>query len=256
MERAQGWRYSLGSDGQSWGFAQGADGLFAVVPGEEEGARRVRLVGCRPQGGLRESAERVGSRRAVAGHADVGLLDAEGAEMGSYFVSGLTVLDVESSGRGAGLVDLTVALWCENALPGSGAVWELVRTGRLNRTGMWHGLTPGDRRAWLSVALWSADYQRRGKPDAEAGGSFTLDGRHIADRDTFYCAIGEAVNGPGGYFGWNLDALVDCLRRGWGATPPFTLHWESSAQAADRDGVPFGLILEILGARGVRVVLH
>ncbi|MFE2532064.1 barstar family protein [Streptomyces sp. NPDC059371] len=27
---------------------------------------------------------------------------------------------------------------------------------------------------------------------------------------------------PGGYFGWNLDALDDCLIGGWGASTPFT----------------------------------
>ncbi|WP_412125918.1 barstar family protein [Streptomyces platensis] len=58
-----------------------------------------------------------------------------------------------------------------------------------------------------------------------------LDGRHIVDRDSFSCAIGEAINGPGGYFGWNFDALDDCLRGGWGATPPFALHGDSSAAA-------------------------
>ncbi|MFD9242801.1 barstar family protein [Streptomyces sp. NPDC059556] len=42
---------------------------------------------------------------------------------------------------------------------------------------------------------------------------------------------GEAVNGPGGYFGWNLDALDDCFFGGWGAAPAFTLFWGSSAEA-------------------------
>ncbi|MEV5886741.1 barstar family protein [Streptomyces sp. NPDC052020] len=74
---------------------------------------------------------------------------------------------------------------------------------------------------------------------------FPLDGRHIADRDTFHCAIGEALNGPGGHFGWYLDALDDCLGGGRGATPPFTLHWDSSAETrarlAERVAIdPFG----------------
>jgi hypothetical protein len=79
---------------------------------------------------------------------------------------------------------------------GAERAWELLRTGRLDRTGMWHELAPEDRHAWLSVALWSLEYQRQGKPDASVGQAFTLDGRHIVDRDSFYCAIGEAINGP------------------------------------------------------------
>ncbi|MFF7145615.1 barstar family protein [Streptomyces nodosus] len=271
--RTSGWggegqKYALTSsddDADFWGFAREADGLFTPLPDEEE-ARRVHLAGCLPQGGLLKSVERIGSRRALAGNAWFAILDADGATMGSYFVNDVTVVDVEPSARGAGLVDLTVTLWCENALPGAERVWDLVRTGRLNRAGMWHELAPEDRHAWLSVALWSREYQRQGKPDAPAGQVFTLDGRHIVDRTSFYCAIGEAINGPGGYFGWNLDALRDCLRGGWGATTPFSLRWDSSAEARTRlaERVPIGdpdvslfdLLLEIFEERGVSVILH
>ncbi|MEV6260819.1 barstar family protein [Streptomyces sp. NPDC051784] len=264
----EGQKYALTSDEDDsdfWGFAQGAEGLFTPLP-DEQGARRVRLAGSRPQGGLLRCAEHVGSRRAAAGNAWLELLDGDGAAMGSYFVGEVTVIDVEPSAGGAGLVDLTVTLWCENALPGAERPWELIRSGQLNRAGMWHDLAPEDRHAWLSVALWSRQYRRRGKPDAPAGQVFTLDGRHIVDRDTFYCAIGEAVNGPGGYFGWNLDALDDCLRGGWGATTPFTLHWDFSAEARTRlaERVPagerelalFDLLLEIFEERGVSVILR
>ncbi|GAA0996220.1 barstar family protein [Tsukamurella strandjordii] len=46
--------------------------------------------------------------------------------------------------------------------------------------------------------------------------TYTVDGRRVTDRDSFYSELGRAVNGPGGYFGGNLDALVDCLRGGFG----------------------------------------
>ncbi|MER0240523.1 barstar family protein [Streptomyces sp. HSW2009] len=202
----------------------------------------------------------------MAGNAHLDLIDRAGAVMGSYFVNEVTVLGVEPSSHGTRLVDLTVTLWCDGALAEAEQVWDLVRSGRLNRTGMWHGLTPEGRRAWLSVALSSRQYRRRGRPDARAGQVFSLDGRHIVDEDTFYCAIGEAVNGPGGYFGWNLDALDDCLRGGWGATAPLTLHWESSAEsrtrlakpvpAGDREVTLFDLIQKLFEERGARVVLR
>ncbi|KOG44873.1 Barstar domain containing protein [Streptomyces virginiae] len=263
-----GRKYALASDEDDsdfWGFAHEADGLFTPLP-DEEGARRVHLVGCLPEGRLLKSVAHVGGRRAVAGTAWLALLDGDGATMGSYFVNKVTVVDVKPSARGVGLVDLTVTLLCENALPGAERAWDLLRTGRLNQTGMWHDLAPADRKAWLSVALWSRGYQCRGKPDAPAGQVFTLNGRHIVDKDSFYCAIGEAINGPGGYFGWNLDALDDCLFGGWGATAPFTLHWDSSAEArarlverlpvGDREVALFDLLLEIFEKRGVSVILR
>ncbi|MET8423897.1 barstar family protein [Nocardia sp. NPDC004860] len=90
---------------------------------------------------------------------------------------------------------------------------------------------------------------------------FTLDGQAVTDIDSFYCALGEAINGPGGYFGWNLDALVDCLRGGWGATSPFTLKWLHSDEAQDHlaadqqvagGQTPFELLFGDLAGEGHR----
>ncbi len=60
---------------------------------------------------------------------------------------------------------------------------------------------------------------------------FRIDGRKIRSANDFYREIGSAVNGPGGYFGRNLDALADCLRGGFG-TPdnrPYQFEWQHSA---------------------------
>jgi RNAse (barnase) inhibitor barstar len=60
---------------------------------------------------------------------------------------------------------------------------------------------------------------------------YCIDGRKIKSASDFYREIGSAVNGPGGYFGRNLDALADCLRGGFG-TPeyrPFEFEWQHSA---------------------------
>ncbi len=187
--------------------------------------------------------------------------------MGSYFVNDVTATDAKPSRHGAGLLDITVSLWCDQILPGSEWVWEALRTGQLNRKGLWHSLDAEGRRAWLSVALWSRVYQRREHPDdARPGRVFTLDGRQIVDVDSFYCALGEAINGPGGYFGWNLDAVDDCLTSGWGAASPFTLEWQHSDIArsqlvhhhavSDGAGTLFELLLEIFEGHDVEVRLR
>ena len=251
-------------DGDHWGFAREVRGLFA--PLAEEGLREVALLGCAPRGKLQDGLRHVGGRRAEAGNGWLDLLDADGARMGSYFANHVTVTAVRpSDGSGPELLDVGLRLWCGGALPGAERVWELMRTGRLDRTGMWRPLDAEGRRAWLSVALRSHGYRSGGRPDAPAGRVFTLDGRAVTDRDGFYCALGEAVNGPCGYFGWNLDALDDCLCGGFGATTPFTLEWRHSAVAR---GTPaarhpavrgeltsFGPLLEILRERRVEVRL-
>ncbi|WP_405982628.1 barstar family protein [Streptomyces sp. NBC_00158] len=63
--------------------------------------------------------------------------------------------------------------------------------------------------------------------------TYVLDGRRILTLDDFWREVGEAVNGPGGYFGKNLDAFNDCLRGGFG-TPEdgrFTLEWHDHRQS-------------------------
>ena len=60
--------------------------------------------------------------------------------------------------------------------------------------------------------------------------TFRIDGRKIKSVKDFYREIGHSVNGPGGYFGKNLDALADCLRGGFG-TPedrPYEFEWQYS----------------------------
>lgn len=60
---------------------------------------------------------------------------------------------------------------------------------------------------------------------------YEIDGSAISSAADFYAEIGRAVNGPGGYFGSNLDALADCLRGGFG-TPEsgeFEFVWRDSA---------------------------
>jgi hypothetical protein len=54
---------------------------------------------------------------------------------------------------------------------------------------------------------------------------------HITDFDAFFCAIGEAINGPGGWFGGGLFWLHEAAIGGSGATPGFHLVWHDSELA-------------------------
>ncbi|MGW9121689.1 barstar family protein [Streptomyces sp. NPDC055663] len=66
--------------------------------------------------------------------------------------------------------------------------------------------------------------------------TYVIEGSRVTGLEQFWKEIGEAVNGPGGYFGRNLDALADCLGGGMG-TPDdgdFVFEWRdhtTSAQA-------------------------
>ncbi|MEU0813956.1 barstar family protein [Streptomyces olivochromogenes] len=218
-----------GEPGDFWGKSHSVTGLFAPLG---DGLRRVRLAGIAPQGRLLGSVGRIGTERALAGNAHIVLLDVNDVEIGSYFVADVSVEAAEVSSGDTELLDLIVALDCEDLLPEAERPWDLIRSGEMNRIGMWRPLGAVGRRAWLSVALNHHGY--RELANAQPGATYELDGRCIIDESSFYCSLGESINGPGGYFGWNLSALDDCLSGSWGASPPFTLNWLYSAESRRR----------------------
>ena len=229
-----GWQYALTVAGEPWGRGDGIDGLF-------EGADEVVLRRLAVRGAVADRLLDVGSRRTRRTDAELTLLLPSGEPAGTYELTAFVPVAVRHSPGTAGLADLTIRAY-RDVEEGAGAVWELVRTGRLDRPGLWRSY---GRRAWLSVAL------KRGV----RGPVGVLDGRDVVDVDAAYCALGEAVNGPGGYYGWNLDAVVDCLRGGWGTKPPFTLRWQDSDVARQR--VPeFEALLTVLREGGVDLRLE
>ncbi|GAA5096899.1 barstar family protein [Nocardia iowensis] len=250
-------------DDEHWGDVHDVRGLFAARA--EEDLLAVELLGCDPQGKLRKCLDSLPADGVQVGGASLDVLDSNKVSMGSYYVSEMTVTAARPSSVVPGSFDLSVTLYCDNAHFGGEWVWNLIRDGRLNRRDIWHRLGTEDRTAWLAVALWTSAYQRRARPDSAPGHVFTLDGQAVTDIVSFYCALGEAINGPGGYFGWNLDALSDCLCGGWGASSPFTLEWLHSdvarqhllAHPAVAAGQTlFDLLSEIFDAKGIEVILR
>ncbi|MFF0294752.1 barstar family protein [Kitasatospora sp. NPDC004614] len=257
----------------SWGHVQEFAGLFAgydySTPEEDQYLWDVQLLGCTPAGSLLAALDRIGTRRAaLEGWADLYLHDAKDRRMGRLSVYGVTVLAAQPSERGAGLWDITVELCGDSLSPACELPWRLRRSGTLDRPGLWHGLDRAGRMAWAGAALFS---HRPPAPEKQwpPHGHYRLDGRHIVDEYAFYCALGEAVNGPGGYFGWNLDALNDCLcLPSWGGAASVTLEWEHSGPsrtALDAElldpaepgrGSVLRIIDEIFERNGVAVLLR
>lgn len=71
---------------------------------------------------------------------------------------------------------------------------------------LWKNLKPSERQGWLELAMscQTIDFE-------DLKTIIEIDGLDIKCYDDFYCTIGEALNGPGGYFGRNLNALADCI---------------------------------------------
>ncbi|MEV0902605.1 barstar family protein [Actinoplanes sp. NPDC049802] len=209
----------------------------------------VRLIGFRPEpwfrelladwrpGNLRITASLSG--RAADGRALRTLEPGVFADVAAVRPSplGPDLFDVDLDG---GMVDPIPA----RARP----LWDDWLEHRPTTPGTWRDLDTGMRHEWLRLAL--ADH-RHDIADRPAGTVYHLDGRHVTDVNGFYCALGEAVNGPGGYFGWNLDAVDDCLNGCWGATTPFRLEWSHFPVArTSLGGDEVDYLVDLLTERG------
>ncbi|MET7397877.1 barstar family protein [Dactylosporangium sp. NPDC005572] len=232
-----------GGAGEAYGTCRDVVGVFreqAPPP-----VPRVRLRGCRPFA--------VGRRI----RAEVHHIRADGSitRLVDATVSGT----VESAQD-----DVVVASDPREPLPtGLLEILQQWYLGRPTERNLWAGYDRDLRHHWAGVALANPP----GTPDRPPGATYDLDGRFVTDVEGFYCAIGEAVNGPGGYFGWNLDALDDCFGGNFGARPPFRLVWHDSAVAREHlvpgydhrrlaPAVTFGYLLELLVAHRVDVELR
>ncbi|WUH98530.1 barstar family protein [Spirillospora sp. NBC_00431] len=237
----------------------------------ERPVRHVVLVGCRPEPPLLTALAALAQptkaglrRRRVSAEVDAIATDGSVLPLTGAEVSGTIVSSVPSK-LGAGLLDVTIATDAGEPRPaGTRGVLDLWRDGRPTDRNLWAPYNRTLRHEWSGVALAN---RRSDAPDEPAGIMFDLDGRFVTDIEGFYCAIGEAINGPGGYFGWNLGALHDCLCGEFGARTPFRLVWHDSAAARrhlvagyDRHrkapAVTFGELLGIFAEHRVDVDLR
>ncbi|MEV0902428.1 barstar family protein [Actinoplanes sp. NPDC049802] len=258
----------LGGGQERYGTCLDVTGVFrdqAAPP-----VPQVRLRGCRPAPALLTALDAIGQSTKAAERrrrflAEVHVVAADGSTghlVGAAVVG--TVQASEPSRLGDGLLDITIDSDPREPFPTR--VLDMLghwRTGRPAEKNLWAGYDRELRHHWAGIALGRVP----AGPDRPAGATYDLDGRFVTDIEGFYCAIGEAINGPGGYFGWNLDALDDCLHGGFGARIPFRLTWHNSDVARQHlvDGydrrrlataVSLQYLLDLLTAEQVEIDLR
>ncbi|NBD27906.1 hypothetical protein GT019_28910 [Paenibacillus sp. T1] len=140
----------------------------------------------------------------------------------------------------------------EEPLPLANKVWDQLRENP-NAYGQWKKLE--EKRAWLQIVRLRRLMDDTMRKDQVV----RIDGKYIQDEVTLYLALGEAVNGPFGYYGANLDSLSDCLSGGFGLVPPFTLEWTdfhySFKSKPENHARCISLLFQILTSRGCKILL-
>lgn len=101
----------------------------------------------------------------------------------------------------------------------------------------WFSLSHHDRYRTLTIVRRRSSRRRRSAENEDLRDrTVYLNGTWINDVPSFYLSLGEAINGPNGYFGACLDALSDCLCGGVGVLPPLTIrlsHFDEVRSALD-----------------------
>jgi hypothetical protein len=230
------WRVMLPDDDTTLGWCRTLEGVFRERP--EFWPPAATLIGLRPRPWWREQVDRWlrGEQATVEVTASVSARGYDGREVGAYTdsLSG-EVVAVRRSALGADLLDVELDGGAYDPIPaGARALWDSWLEKPPSEPGTWASLDTGMRHEWLRLALGHHRYGAA--PDRPAGTVHRLDGRHVTDLNGFFCALGEAVNGPGGYFGWNWYAVEDCLRGAWGAAAPVRLVWGDAGIAREHWG--------------------
>lgn len=181
------------------------------------------------------------------------VLDSRGRPIGGYHIGQVRISDHGLSSAPTRSLFLDIGGYCQ-PFPSAGAIWRRWSTGAPTKLGEWCNYRLNERRSWLHVVqeAWFFQGKRAARYDDRL--RYELDGEQILNMDSFYCALGEAINGPGGYFGSNLDALEDCLRSS-SSDNPFDIvwrRWEPSVEALGGEAVQ--QVLSVLREYGVQVV--
>lgn len=189
----------------------------------------------------------------------IGILNDAGATLGRYYLASATLVNAVGSAKWANLCRFELnGVFPLAPHPESQPLWKLWAEGQITERNEWAALRPGARNAWLEVARMRSA-SAAPKVDATTGATFDLDGTYVEDPVSFLCALGEAINGPGGYFGAGSDSLRDCLAGGFGARPPFVLRWHgakpgSLRRRASKTQQALDELLGLLTATGVTIL--
>ncbi|MEU6849119.1 hypothetical protein ABZ901_04175 [Actinacidiphila alni] len=151
------------------------------------------------------------------------VLDVRGEVLGSYYVGRVLLRAADSCEESKDLTNVVASFYgYSSPYPHANEVWQRWASLEPVKLGEWHQWPT----AWLHVAqkVWFRSGHSAKKYGSET--DVAINGAEIYSEDGFFCALGESVNGPGGYYGATLSGLADCLSGSQGVNFPFRLHWK------------------------------
>lgn len=205
--------------------AEGVEGFF-IAP--EDGPQEVAF--------LRAHMVERGRRRVEDAVLEV--MNRRREKVGEYFVGRVVLGDTGAETPDGNISRVAYRFFgsrCE--YPEAEIIWRRWASGIALEKDEWLRWPVSHQGAWLHVVQnhWFTSNRRAARYGLDD--VVYLDGVHISTKAGFFCALGEAINGPGGYFGSNLDALADCISSSFGEGPPMKIVWrnfQASQEFLDR----------------------
>jgi RNAse (barnase) inhibitor barstar len=156
-------------------------------------------------------------------------------KIGEYLVGRVTLDASGIEGSGGTVSRVAYRFFgtrCE--YPEAERIWQRWVSGAALERGEWLRWPVSYQDAWLHVVQNSWFVLNRRAARYGVDEVVHLDGAQISTKSGFYCALGEAVNGPGGYFGASLDALAECISSSFGEGPPARIIWRNFHASQER----------------------
>ncbi|WP_219834741.1 barstar family protein [Paenibacillus sp. R14(2021)] len=189
------------------------------------------------------------------------ILSRNGRSMGSYYFTLKKQLELKKDDFDFKPVIELTGILHETALPHAMDYWEMLRGDSIQEEyGQWIYLDEDEKRSWLQVIRLHHPYRHVNQSNETDNKIVKIEGAHINDIPSVFIALGEAINGPFGYYGYDLRSFEDCLCGGFGIKPPFTVEWSNfnesfkESNQLDNSSVIMELI-KILTLSGVTVLL-
>lgn len=172
------------------------------------------------------------NKSSLNGECTINILDYEGISIGTYTFFIHKEIKYKELSEMKKNINLTVIGVLQNIAIGNEIkLWDKWRVSKPKQKNEWVTLNGEDRIAWLNIVMRYHLSDRRfyNEPyENIIGGTYYLDGKNITTIESFFCALGEAINGPGGYYGFDECNVIDCLTGGFRVCYPHKLIWKSS----------------------------
>ncbi|QXV58748.1 barstar family protein [Amycolatopsis sp. TNS106] len=178
-------------------------------------------------------------------------------KIGEYFVGRVVRSDAYDYATGGQFAKVAYTVFgnrCE--YPEAAAIWRHWASDVALLKGEWRRGDASYQSAWLHVVQNSWFASGRSGASRSFDGVARLDGIDILTSSAFYCALGEAIYGPAGYFGTNLDALAECISSTCESERLREVVWQDFSFSRNVLGDSFTeSIVELMREFGVSVVI-